>query len=250
VGVPGLYHGEKGVILQSPNMRDWIGMPLKKHLNKILPRPVRIDNDANATVVAEKLFGVAKNKKTFIYITVSTGIGSGVIVDGKLIKGVSFSAGEIGQQIVCPEDTWKNNVGVSGTLENVASGSSIARIATNRAKINNSKLTPLLKQRKITSKDVKDAALKGDRVARSVLLDAGKYLGMGLSNLIMILNPELIILGGGVLSDKGADIILKSMKKTISSHTWPEPRKACIVIKTRSLDKIADLGALSLVFQD
>jgi len=245
VGTPGLFNEKKGVVEESPNLKDWVGLPLRKNLQTVLRRPVRIENDANATVIAEKHFGLGKGLKTFIYITVSTGIGSGIIINNKLHRGVSGSAGEVGHSIVDPCG-WKNHLSIRGTLEGESSGTAIARKAKERLKRERTSLSEL---RTITARDVKRAAVKGDRLAKRILQEAGEYLGIGLANLIMILNPERIILGGGVLKDPGGDLIFRAMKDSLKRHTWHTPFRNCSVVKSKLLKDIADLGALSLVFE-
>ncbi len=245
VGVPGLYNEEKGVVEESPNLKDWVGIPLRRRLQAAFGRPVRIENDANATAIAEKHFGLGRGLKTFIYVTVSTGLGSGIIVDGKLQRGTSGSAGEVGHSIVDPRG-WKNHLSIHGTLEGEASGIAIARKAKERLK---RERTALSKLQKITARDVKRAAVKGDRLANQILKEAGEYLGIGLANLIMILNPERIILGGGVLKDEGGKLIWRAMQDSLKRHTWKKPLAHCSVVRTKLIEDIADLGALSLAFE-
>ena len=133
VGVPGLFNDQKGMVEESPNLKDWVGIPLRKKLQTTFRRPVRIENDANATALAEKHFGSGRGLDTFIYLTVSTGIGSGVVVNGRLHRGISGSAGEVGHSIVDPRG-WKNHLSIRGTLEGESSGTAIARKARERLK--------------------------------------------------------------------------------------------------------------------
>jgi len=245
VGVPGLYNDEIGRIEESPNLKDWVGIPLLENLLKALRRPIRIENDANATALAEKHFGSGKGLDTFIYLTVSTGIGSGVVINGRLHRGISGSAGEVGHSIVDPRG-WKNHLSIRGTLEGESSGTAIARKARERLKTQKSILKEI---KNVTARDVKHAAVKGDRLANEILREAGESLGIGLANLIMILNPEKIILGGSVLKDAGGKLLWKFMEDSLKRHTWRKPFHQCSVVRTKLLDKIADLGALSLAFE-
>ncbi len=249
VGLPGLFNHKTGVLEESPNLRDWVGLDLIKSISKAFPRPIRIENDANATAVAEKLYGSGRGHETFVYITVSTGIGAGIVVNNKLHHGISGCAGEAGQSIVNPVG-WRNHLGIPGTLEGEASGTAIARKGEKVYK--NSKILTRLRKRdgEIKPQHLKEAMLKGDKIAEKVLEESAEKLGIGLSNLIMILNPEKIILGGGVLKGKGGEIFFNMAKQSAKKYAWPRPYKACEIIKTKSLEKIADLGALSLVFEE
>lgn len=244
VGMPGLFDDRKGMVEESPNLKDWVGVPFKKRLQTVLGRSVRIENDANATVLAEKHFGSGKGLDTFIYLTVSTGIGSGIVINGKLHRGVSGSAGEVGHSIVDPRG-WKNHLSIHGTLEGEASGTAIARKAREGLKTRKSILKDI---KNLTARDVKRVAVKGDRLANEILQEAGEYLGIGLSNLIMILNPERIILGGGVFKDAGGKLLWKFMQDSLKRHAWRKPFRHCSVVRTKLMDEIADLGALSLAF--
>jgi len=246
VGVPGLYNAQSGVIEVSPNMRDWVGVNLLKELRKVFKKPVRIENDANATVIAEKLFGQGKGCSSLIYMTVSTGLGAGILLDGRLVRGASSSGGEAGHMVV-RYDGDKNSLKVPGTLEGESSGLAIARKAGKVAS-KSKRLSALKKSRNLSSKTVKEAVLKGDRVAKGVLEEAGYFLGIGLANLVMTLNPEMIILGGGVLKGRAGNIVFQAAKESVKNHTWPAPHKTCKIVKTKFLEDIADLGALSLVF--
>lgn len=249
IGVPGLFNYKTGIVEESPNLRDWVGLNLIKIAGKVFPGTLRIENDANATAIAEKLYGLGKGLQTFVYMTISTGIGSGIIIDGRLHRGISDCAGEVGQSVVDPSG-WRNHLGVPGTLEGEASGKAIAR----KAEKVYSKSKTLTKMKKkdgiLKSQHIKEAAVKGDKVSIGILKDAAKKLGIGLSNIIMVLNPERIILGGGVLKGKGGEKYFRLAKETAQRYTWPRPYKYCSIIKTKSLDNIADLGALSLVFEE
>ena len=101
----------------------------------------------------------------------------------------------------------------------------------------------------MTARDVKRAAMKGDRLANEILQEACEFLGIGLANLIMIVNPEKIILGGGVFKDAGGKLLWKTMQDSLKRHTWRKPFRHCSVVRTKLMDDIADLGALSLAFE-
>lgn len=249
VDIPGPMNPHKGIIEKSPHLHGWQGFPLKRFLEKKLRLPVFMGNDANAASLGEKVFGTGKKARSFVYLTISTGIGGGIILDGELLLGASFGAGEVGHTVVVPGGM-RCGCGHHGCLEAYASGTAIAQFA--RKELLRVKISKILKlagsQKKVTAELVAEAAESGDPLALEAYRRAGHYLGVGLANLINILNPEMLILGGSVM--KSSELLWPSMKDSVCRHAWPSLYKACRIVKTKLGDEVGDLGALALVFSN
>ena len=248
VSVPGAVSPEKGIIPESPNLPGWKGIRIKDILRKKFRRPVFINNDAKASALAEKLFGIGNKVNNFIYVTVSTGIGSGIIIGGELVTGASFSAGEIGHTTIIPGGP-QCNCGKRGCLEALSSGTAIAAQAKRMMEAGKFNELGSYKMRpgngRLTAEIVADAAREGDPLAIQILRNAGHFLGIGLANVINILNPEVVVLGGGVM--KAGDLIWKSMEQAIKREAWPDPLRVCKIMRSKLGEHCGDLGAISLV---
>ena len=235
VGAPGPMDPVKGIIQRSPHLGGWQGFRLKSFLEKKLRLPVCITNDANAAALGEKVFGAGRQAENLVYLTISTGVGSGIILDGKVLIGASFGAGEFGHTIIVPGGE-RCGCGQRGCVEAYASGTAIAKFVQARTK----------KRKGITAETTALAAGRGNRLALEAFERAGYYLGIGLANLINLLNPELLILGGSVV--KSSRLFWPSMMRSARRHAWPSLYRACRIVRTRLGDRVGDLGALALVF--
>jgi len=209
IGAPGLSNPETGVLFTSPNLPGWKDVPLRDIIEKELGRKSFLINDANAAAVGELYFGAGKGSRNFIYITVSTGIGGGIIIDGKIYTGSMGMAGELGHMVIDDEGP-QCNCGNKGCWETLASGTALAREARHRIK--EGAATSILNYadgniEKINAEAIHEAAQAGDKLANELIAQTAYYLGVGLANLINIFNPEVIVIGGG-LSNIG-DTLLK-----------------------------------------
>ncbi|MBI4430956.1 MAG: ROK family protein [Candidatus Omnitrophica bacterium] len=251
VSVPGAVSPEKGVIPESPNLPGWKGVRIKDILRKKFRRPVFVNNDANASALAEKLFGIGGKVENFVYVTVSTGIGSGIILSGKLLNGASFSAGEIGHTTIIPGGP-QCNCGKRGCLEALSSGTAIAAQAKRMMEAGKFSELGSYKAKpgngRLSAEIVADAAREGDPLAVQIMRNAGHFLGIGLANVINILNPEIVVLGGGVM--KAGDLVWKSMEQAIKREAWPGPLKVCKIMRSKLGEHCGDLGAISLVLME
>lgn len=237
---------KKGVLINPPNMPSWRNVPLKKIFSRSFALAVVVDNDANSAALAEQTFGAGKNMKNLFYYTVSTGIGGGLIINGEIYHGASFDAGEIGHSVVLPGGP-KCMCGKCGCLEALASGTAIARIAREKA-TKNSLILKLAGQKKnIDAIIVAQAAKKGDRLARSIYQQAAFYLGLSVTNVIQIINPEMIVIGGGV--SKAGKILFEPLIKIVRRYAWPRPYRSCKIVRAKLKDTVCDLGAISLVLK-
>jgi glucokinase len=247
VGIAGPMDPEKGIVQRSPHLSGWEDFPLKSFLERKLRLPVCITNDANAAAVGEKIFGQGRQAEDFAYLTISTGIGGGIILGGKLLIGSSFGAGEVGHTIVWPGGE-KCGCGHRGCLEAYSSGTAIAQFV--RDEIRRGRRSKVMRgvrsKGSITGEIVALAAAEKDPLALEAFHRAGYFLGVGLANLINVLNPEMLILGGSVM--KSSRFLWASMTQSARQHAWPSLYRACRIVKTRLGDQVGDLGALALVF--
>lgn len=248
VGLPGPVNPASGKIPWSPNMQGWAGFELRKKLRARYKLPVFMDNDANAAAVGEMLFGAGKKYRDLIYITVSTGVGGGIIIDRKLVHGSAFSGGEVGHMAIVPGGNLCG-CGKKGCLEAYASGTAIAKAVREAIKKDNPRT--LMRQwplAEISAKKTARAAVQGDALAKKIFIQAAEHLGIGIANLMMSVNPQAVIVGGSV-SNKAPGFYFPAVLRAVRAYTWPEVYKSCRVIKTALPDHVGNLGAASLVFQ-
>lgn len=200
IGAPGPSNPEKGILFTSPNLPGWRNVPIRDIVESLFHKRTFLINDANAAALAEHRFGAGRNTRNMIYITVSTGIGGGVIIDDRLMTGSIGTAAELGHMTI--NDTGPRcNCGNTGCWETLASGTALAREARNRIKEGAPSLILELAQgdtEKISARTVQEAAEQEDELARELIARTGYYLGVGLANLLNIFNPEMIVIGGGV----------------------------------------------------
>jgi glucokinase len=221
IGAPGPVNEDDGSIEVAVNL-GWENFPLQGILERETSLPVVVDNDANIAAIGEMWKGAGKGAKNLICVTLGTGVGGGIIVNGEVVHGVNGAGGEIGHITSVAKGGSPCNCGKSGCLETVASATGIARIAleelasTNRIGI----LRDSYKTNQVvTSKQVFDAANEGDETAKQVINQVAFYLGLALANLANGLNPEKIIIGGGV--SKAGDTLLIPLKGQFAQFTFP-----------------------------
>jgi len=180
--------------------------------------PAYVINDARAATLGEKTFGAGKAARNMIMLTLGTGIGGGIIIDGELYFGSEGHAGEIGHQVISPHGP-RCGCGNYGCLEAMASGPAIASMGIRAVKQG---MTTTMRDlagndlNKITPKTVADAAMAGDEVAASIIRQAGDYIGRGIANLIVTLNPDTIVIGGGVA--KAGNILFQAIENSVDRH--------------------------------
>ncbi|MGH2669796.1 MAG: ROK family protein, partial [bacterium] len=197
VGAPGPADPTSGVVFEPPNLSGWHDVPLAAMLSARLAVKTYVENDANAAAVGERWAGAGRGVDDLIYMTISTGIGGGLIFNGRLYHGVSGTAGEVGHMVIDPTGP-RCPCGRTGCLEALASGTSIARDA--RAAVASGRPTTLspLAPEALSAADVARAARDGDPLARELFARAARYVGIGVANLVNLLNPAMVIIGGGV----------------------------------------------------
>ncbi|MFP5225726.1 MAG: ROK family protein [Actinomycetota bacterium] len=217
IGCAGLIDDRSGVVVTSPNLplRD-IG--LRDMLSTRVGLPVILENDANVAAVGEALVGAGAGRSPVLCVTVGTGIGGGIVVDGRLLRGANGFAGEVGHMVVDPDGP-VCACGSKGCLEAMASGNALGRVALER--IEDPAAVALRERRdagaKVTGALVGALAADGDPFAGSIIIEAGRWLGLGLANLANLLDPEVIVVGGGAGSGT-ADLLLPSAVGALSER--------------------------------
>ena len=218
IGAPGPVDSE-GTLYGAVNL-GWGTMSLKKELQTLLNMPVEAGNDANVAALGEAWQGGAKGYEDVVVVTLGTGVGGGIIINGKMVAGATGAAGEIGHMHVNDDETEPCNCGNCGCLEEYVSATGIVRMAKRKlAKTQDE--TSLRKYENITAKDIFDEAKAGDAVALLLVDEVGEILGSTLSNIACVVNPEVIVIGGGV--SKAGQILIDTIKK----HYQETSFKAC-----------------------
>ena len=229
IGSPGAVNFETGkVVGNSPNIPGWEGVNLKNSL-RISGIPTFADNDANCVAVAELLFGAARNSKSALCVTIGTGIGGGVILDGKVYRGASYSAGEIGHTTVVFNGE-KCGCGNRGCLEKYASVSALIENAS--------------KQGFDSVRALTDAAKADDSAAVALIAEQAAYLGAGLASAVNLVNPEKVILGGGFVDVYTP--FLKLVKEEIKKRAFPAALLKLQVVKAKLGNEAGLVGAAFL----
>ena len=219
IGAPGAVDGESGTVIFAPNLPGWKDVPLKKELEKHLGVPVVVENDANVAVVGVHETELKGRPRSVVGIFVGTGIGGGLILNGELYSGFNHTAGEIGHMVIDVNGP-KCGCGNKGCFEAVASRTAIfQRIKTGVKDGEKTLLTEMLGDdlEDLRSGDLRKAIRKGDKFVAQVIEQAAKYIGVGAANLINIIGPEVVVLGGGVmeaLADEMMDVIIARAQKT------------------------------------
>ncbi len=248
IGSPGTIDIQSGIIISSPNFPKWKQVPLKHMIEEKLSIPTFMDNDANAFAFGEKWVGAGKEVQSLVCLTLGTGVGGGIILNGRIWHGADGMAAEIGHMTVLP-DGLKCNCGNYGCLESYASASSIVRRVCNA--IQSGKLTMVLDYAKgnlenITSDLVYQAALKGDELAIHIMNETATFLGIGIANLINLLNPEMIVVGGGLTN--AWDIIYPVTLKEVQKRALSEMAKRVKIVRASLGDNSGIIGAAGIAY--
>ncbi|MCP8967126.1 ROK family glucokinase [Ectobacillus ponti] len=225
MGAPGPFNLATGVVYEAVNL-GWKDYPLKDRLEIETGLPVAVDNDANIAALGEMWKGAGDGAKDLVCVTLGTGVGGGVIANGDIVQGISGAGGEIGHITVVPEGGAPCNCGKTGCLETVASATGIVRLAREELGANSeeSQLREAYNGGTLTAKHVFDAARAGDALAARVVDKLSFYLGLAIANIGSTLNPEKIVLGGGV--SKAGDILLAGVQPYFEKFTFPRVAKS------------------------
>lgn len=239
--VPGAVDCKKAVVLQAPNLPSLVNFELKAELERRLGWPVFLENDANAAAVGEMWMGAARGCCDVISVTLGTGVGGGVILDGKLWRGSHGSAGEIGHTTVDPFSGLKCKCGNTGCLELFASATAIVRMTRE-----NLSLFPesTLKSEELTAAKVYEAGRNGDELALVVFRRFGLYLGIGLANLINLIDPQIIVISGGAVN--GWDLFAPEMYRQVEERAFRTTAQQVKIARAECGDNAGLLGAARL----
>lgn len=234
-----------GLIQSPPNLPDWNNVPIVEFFNKRYNVPVKLQNDANACAVAEWMFGAAVGCQNVIFLTAGTGMGAGLILDGKLYSGTNDMAGEVGHIRLAAEGP--EGYGKQGSFEGFCSGSGIARMGRQMAKdaLKAGKSSPLFSDiEAITAKTLAEHAAKGDEFALSVYRRSAEKLGLALSMLIDILNPQRIVIGS--IYERNREMFDQWILPIIDKEALSHSRKVCQIVPAELGDSIGDYAALAV----
>jgi glucokinase len=245
IGSPGPLNAKKGIVISPPNLPHWSNVPIVEILSKRLGIEVRLENDANAAAIGEHLFGSGRGVDNFVYITVSTGIGGGVIIEGKLYSGENSNAAEIGHHTI-NFDGPRCNCGNYGCFEAYASGTAIARFAREGIEKGiKTKIKELAGEGEVKAEHVFEAAKLGDEFAKELVEKEAFYLGVGIANIMAFYNPRKIAIGGGVSAQW--DMLYGKMMETVRKKALKPNAEVCEVVKAQLGENIGVLGAAALL---
>ena len=243
VSSPGPLNPMTGVIIAPPNLKGWHNVPLGNILQQTFGVPVYVGNDANVAALAETVMGAAQGCRHVIYITVSTGIGGGVLIDGKMLLGKTGAGAECGHIIIQSSPK-------PARLEEETSGPFIALKAKARIEAGEQTIIKDLVNgdlSQISGSTVGKAAVTGDRVALEVVHEAGRILGLGMVSLLHLFNPEILVFGGGV-SDNLGELLFAPMRESIQKYCIDDSYWHDLRIETAALgENVSIFGAAALV---
>lgn len=207
---PGPLDPINGIIVEPPNIPEWRYFPIQEFLQSTFNIPTAINNDANLAAYGEWIFGAGKGHSNLIYLTISTGIGGGIIIDNKLLSGVAGYAGEVGHMTINSQGP-VCSCGKNGHLEAIASGPSIVRWIKSR--LEDESLREHFPEGDLTARHISEAAESGNELAIAAYERAGKYIGLAIADLLHIFNTSLVIIGGGV--SRAGDLLFEPIRKSV-----------------------------------
>ncbi len=253
LGAPGPVHAATGRVINPPNLPGWHDVPLKKLVEERFSLPAQLDNDANAAGLAEVLWGAGKGFRHVFYVTVSTGIGTGIILDRKIYHGKQGYAGEGGHVTIAYDSPVRCECGNRGCVEALASGPAMARRLREKIRAGEA-WTPILREEakadpeRITAELIGRAAARGDRLALEVVRETGELLGIWLASMISLLDPEAIVIGGGVA--QMGEPLFSVIRLVIPARTINRAAAACPVLPAQLVADVGIYGAASLFLAD
>lgn len=240
IGSPGPLDAKKGVIITTPNLpfnNFNLITPIKDRFNI----PTYLDNDANVAAIGEFMLGAGKGTESMVYVTVSTGVGGGAILNGRVYRGNTSNALEIGHTTVLPDGP-RCNCGNYGCVEALASGTAIGR--QGKEAVAQGLETSLKSYENITSYEVFKEAEKGDKVAKDILERSLTFLGIGIANIITSFDPEMVIIGGGV--SQAGDIVFDKVREVVNMRCFKAMAEGCRILPAALGTKAGVMGAVAL----
>ena len=241
VVVPGTVLFDTGLVVNAPNLNSLQGYKLGPALENALGRSVLLENDANAAGLGEMWQGAARGCQTILCLTLGTGVGGGIILDGRLWRGADGTAGELGHITVEPFGSVQCKCGNTGCLEVYASATAIVRLARERLAQHPGSRLHSIDQGGLTSEQVFSAAMGGDELALEVFRTAGVYLGVAMASYINIFNPEMIVIGGGVSA--AWEMFARHAQTEVLRRAFPLPAERCRIVRAECGDDAGLIGA-------
>jgi glucokinase len=227
IGIPGPLDPVGGVVYAAPNLHGWRDLPAQALLEQRVGCPVAIQNDANLAGFAEWIAGAAQGSRTMIFMTVSTGVGGGLVLDGELFSGSAGTAGEIGHMIYDPDGP-PCGQGHTGCLEGTASGTAIARRAHELLAAGEASSLTQLAADHLDAHAVADAAAGGDALATRLYAEAGRALGLAIGGLLNLLSPEVVVVGGGLIN--AGDLLFDPLRAALPEIAFAAPLARCRIV--------------------
>jgi len=247
VGSPGTVNLDTGKIEGScPNLPQMVNVNLKKWLSRYFEFPIYVDNDANLMALAESKFGAAKGYKDALCLTIGTGIGGGIILDGKLFHGSSFAGAEFGHMTI-GYNGLKCSCGGIGCLEMYASAPGMIKDAIKFLRRDKKSIIHKLIERdldRLTTELIFEAERKGDVLASDIINQACAYLGAGIASAVNLLNPQIVVIGGGV--SEGGNNFIQRIKKEVKRRAFPTATKHLKIVKAKLGNNAGFIGAAML----
>jgi glucokinase len=244
IGSPGPLDAKEGKIITTPNL-PFKNFNIVKPLVDKFNLPVYLDNDANAAAIGEYVFGAGKGTNNMVFITVSTGIGGGAILNGKIYRGNTSNALEIGHMTL-EKDGPRCNCGNYGCAEALASGTAIGKAA--REEVEKGAKTSLANYEKVTSYEVFKESEKGDVVAQGILDKALNYLGICVANIIVSFDPEMVVIGGGV--SKGGEIVFEKVNEVVKDRCFKAMQESTKIVPAALGTDAGVIGAVALAIME
>lgn len=242
--VPGIINLEKGAIYKSPNLPELDGFEMIPALEKALGIGAVLENDANAAAVGESWLGASEGFADSIMVTLGTGVGGGIIIDGKILRGIDGTAGEIGHINVEPKG-YPCGCGSFGCVEQYASATAVVRIA--REITTEKPFSKIEEFDDLTSEEIYEIAKNGSDLAREVFRQQGFYLGIMLAGLVNTLNPQVIVIGGGAAA--GWDLFIEPLREQIKIRAYAEPAHRAEIRRAKLGDDAGIIGVARLGFE-
>ena len=244
IGSPGPLDVKNGIIIENSNL-PFKNFEIVKTIRETYDLPTYLDNDANVATLGEFMFGAGKGTENMVFITASTGIGGGAVINGKLFRGTTGNALEVGHTIVANEGP-RCGCGNIGCAEALGSGTAIGKRAKEAVATNVE--TSLKNYENVTSKEVFKEAANGDRVAKNILETSLNYLGIAVANTITNFDPEKVVIGGGVIN--GGSIVLDTIRRVVGERALKTFADSCTVEKAVLGGKAGVLGAAALAITE
>jgi glucokinase len=247
IGCPAPLDLEKGLVMAPSNLPDWKEFPIVRLFAERFKVPVVLDNDANTAALGEYNYGAGRGYRNIVYVTVSTGIGGGIILNGEIFHGVSAGAGELGHAIVQSDGGVRCNCGSTGCLETICAGVHIARRARERLAAGDPSLMNDLAANagEVSAKTVVDAVRRNDKLAIEIWDETCRFLAIGIGNFITLLAPEAVIVGGGIATAAG-ELLFEPLRRLIPNYVSMIPKDKINILPAELGGESGVAGALAL----